>query len=553
MSKSGKKPIENAAAIIERFGGIRPMSAKINVAVTTVQGWKKRDVIPAGRKDIILQTAIEHDIDLSTFFDDAPVIEPVVEEKTVSNDESDAPTDDVSSASDAVTVEDEEKAEDVSEAVAPSVSVESIKTDSVKADNIKEEAPEVVLSASKPDEFIEPKPAASNPDYTELAITTEKRAVTKSSLIAAGLVLLIITAIVATLWPDYEEFTERGTRISAIEDDLSDMKQQQSAFKGLVPENWQSQIDELRTQMSGAQSSAEEVYRDAREVSEDLLAGRNVDKHVVQLQEYVAQIANENGLYGLYSRFETMSSSVIGQQKLDGSVESLLQLFNTVEMEDKDEGYVNNVLGQAREQSALLGETFGDVPEHELKAAAMLLGLTQMRSSLNRGDEAFDGDLQLLMNMVDEDDVELRAALEKLAPHAKSGVLTPEGLSKEFRTVAGDVVAASLSGEDISLSERMSARVNDILKIEKDGELISGTDTQVTVDKTQKMVEEGQLDAAVKLLKKNLNSAELRPLKPWLNKVEGVLNAKSAQKAIEQAIELNTGRGFLGGSQLLSE
>ncbi len=279
------------------------------------------------------------------------------------------------------------------------------------------------------------------------------------------------------------------------------MKQQQSAFKGLVPENWQSQIDELRTQMSGAQSSAEEVYRDAREVSEDLLAGRNVDKHVVQLQEYVAQIANENGLYGLYSRFETMSSSVIGQQKLDGSVESLLQLFNTVEMEDKDEGYVNNVLGQAREQSALLGETFGDVPEHELKAAAMLLGLTQMRSSLNRGDEAFDGDLQLLMNMVDEDDVELRAALEKLAPHAKSGVLTPEGLSKEFRTVAGDVVAASLSGEDISLSERMSARVNDILKIEKDGELISGTDTQVTVDKTQKMVEEGQLDAAVKLLK----------------------------------------------------
>lgn len=43
--------------IIDRFGGIRPMATKIDVPVTTVQGWKKRGVIPAVRHEDILAAA----------------------------------------------------------------------------------------------------------------------------------------------------------------------------------------------------------------------------------------------------------------------------------------------------------------------------------------------------------------------------------------------------------------------------------------------------------------------------------------------------------------
>ena len=39
----------NASKIIEYFGGIRPMSHKINVPVTTIQGWKRRNTIPKNR------------------------------------------------------------------------------------------------------------------------------------------------------------------------------------------------------------------------------------------------------------------------------------------------------------------------------------------------------------------------------------------------------------------------------------------------------------------------------------------------------------------------
>ncbi len=46
-----------AARIIGRFGGIRPMAAKLGVAVSTIQGWKQRGRIPAERREALLAVA----------------------------------------------------------------------------------------------------------------------------------------------------------------------------------------------------------------------------------------------------------------------------------------------------------------------------------------------------------------------------------------------------------------------------------------------------------------------------------------------------------------
>jgi hypothetical protein len=54
----------DAIRIIELFGGIRPMATKIDVAVTTVQGWKNRGAIPESRRAAIEAAAIEHGVDL---------------------------------------------------------------------------------------------------------------------------------------------------------------------------------------------------------------------------------------------------------------------------------------------------------------------------------------------------------------------------------------------------------------------------------------------------------------------------------------------------------
>jgi uroporphyrinogen-III synthase len=46
-----------AQAVIAAFGGIRPMAHKLGVAVSTVQGWKERGIIPANRRDQVLEAA----------------------------------------------------------------------------------------------------------------------------------------------------------------------------------------------------------------------------------------------------------------------------------------------------------------------------------------------------------------------------------------------------------------------------------------------------------------------------------------------------------------
>src|SRR3954470_20302088 len=48
--------------IIDRFGGIRPMATKLAVPVTTVQGWKKRGIIPQLRHADILAAAVRENI-----------------------------------------------------------------------------------------------------------------------------------------------------------------------------------------------------------------------------------------------------------------------------------------------------------------------------------------------------------------------------------------------------------------------------------------------------------------------------------------------------------
>ena len=58
-------PVPNdAARVIEAFGGIRPMAKKLGVAVTTVQGWKERNAIPIRRLDELRAAAEREGIDL---------------------------------------------------------------------------------------------------------------------------------------------------------------------------------------------------------------------------------------------------------------------------------------------------------------------------------------------------------------------------------------------------------------------------------------------------------------------------------------------------------
>ena len=66
----------DAVEVIRRFGGIRPMAAKLGVPVTTVQGWKTRGRIPDNRRQFVLDAAATQDVDLLGAYREASAAQP---------------------------------------------------------------------------------------------------------------------------------------------------------------------------------------------------------------------------------------------------------------------------------------------------------------------------------------------------------------------------------------------------------------------------------------------------------------------------------------------
>lgn len=66
MNDAVETNLQDASAVIEAFGGIRPMAQKLDVPVSTVQGWKQRDAIPENRAGDILAAATIHNVDLGS-------------------------------------------------------------------------------------------------------------------------------------------------------------------------------------------------------------------------------------------------------------------------------------------------------------------------------------------------------------------------------------------------------------------------------------------------------------------------------------------------------
>ncbi len=63
--ETGSEMALDAETVIDRFGGIRPMAQKLDIAVSTVQGWKARNHIPENRWQDIQEVAAREGVDLT--------------------------------------------------------------------------------------------------------------------------------------------------------------------------------------------------------------------------------------------------------------------------------------------------------------------------------------------------------------------------------------------------------------------------------------------------------------------------------------------------------
>ncbi len=501
--------LNNAGEIIDRFGGIRPMAKKMNVAVTTVQGWKKRDVIPGSRRNEVLSAAQTHNVDLSDLLGGATIANENNFDAAVIKAQKQETPERRAQHENAVRVAKAREEKEKQKKLAEKHGLEGIMSGDLLMEEIKR---------------------------------AEKNAIGTSAWVSALFILMTIFVAVLLLWPSKQKIDENGAAISDLTSEVKTVaKDHKSFLKGLIPDDVKAQIDQIKGQAIVLQETLQTAKEQAESMSSGVMGADAgpLSARIGHLEDQMRTMEAPTDLTAMMSKLETLSRTVEGQSQLMGSFE---ELQNIVTGMQGQMGALDSALESVQTAGdSDLGQTLEGLSGTDLKAAALLLGLSQFRTSLNRS-EPFDDDLALLQNLLGEDHPELQSALIELAPHAQDGVLSPERLSDEFKGLAGDIVVSSLTGENISIQEKAKARLNELLQVEKNGELITGTDTQASVARAQKMLDDGNIEGALAELQ-TLEGSAAETAAPFMNEAAMTLMASDVESLLSELVSMRTGIG----------
>ncbi len=496
-----------AEKIIERFGGIRPMATKMNVPVTTVQGWKKRNVIPANRRAEVLAAARTHNIDLSGLNgDDAPVQQG----------------NDFARNMNAARVE-------------QNTNPESLKPH------------EQALAAARATEEMEAR-QRNNVTHEAMMKEIEKvrtQAVRRSVVAAFAVVSLFVVGSGLLIAVGKQKVDQNAARLAELEKTVDTARDVPSAgvIEGSL-NDISNKFNDLRGRTDELQASVATLKQQAESML-NLDSASLADRLMTLEQKLQALTGGNTDLSLVLQRVQDMQASLQGQEKMQAAMGDLQGLIGGLQgrMDNMD-----TALAEEQQSDSALGQALEGVSPQELKAAAMLIGLSQFRDSMNRSGP-FADDLALLQTMLGEKDPELSAEISRLAPYAEKGVLSPKGLSNELKGLAGDIVVSSISGEDLSIQDKALTRFHDVLKIQKNGQPISGNDTQAAVARAQLLLDSGDVDGALVELQ-TLKGPARETAQPIIDQAQITAMAQNVQNMLTNTVMTRIKLGGSGSAPL---
>ncbi len=471
----GMKDVEK---LIDRFGGMRPMARTIDVPVSTIQGWKKRDFIPADRIGDIVRAARTNRVSL-----DGLGITPAANH---------------SRNTDSVTVTD-------------TATLSSAASASPSASPLRPRIEE------QPDYSAKTTSRKTHEQIAALNVAQLRRDAVKRSMITTIGILVLLGGIGFVL------FGKEAKDLNNIVRNQDEMDQRLTKFRSDY-DSFETTVSEGLNTTNNRISEVAGVVGVQRDSEGNVVLNNDMTmaERVTALESRLRAAGEDIDVGQLMSRFTAMTGTQEGQDSANAVMAELKTVVDGIQARMGD---MDAALNQAKAENAELAESLQNVTGRDLSAAAMLLAMTQMRESLNRS-EPFADDLQVLQNLVGEDDPELTASINRLAPYAESGVLTPEGLSAELRGLTGEIIAASLRGEDVSVKEKMAARLGQILSIEKDGKPVMGIKEQTIIARAQTALDQGDVAAAVRELNK-LEGPAAEAAAPVTLQAQGTLNAQN--------------------------
>jgi len=464
--------LKNVNKLINRFGGMRPMARKVDVPVSTIQGWKKRDYIPSERVDEIITAAKKNNVSMDEF------------------------------------------------------DVETVKTNSAN-ENITQPSPAKTITNDEP--LISKPKTAENTAQAKPKTPHENnngfidgdklgRDITTRSILTTVSILAVIGGLGYVLFAnDVKNVRNMASQQGQIENQVSAVETKYDSFETTVTEG----LNSLNSQVTDI-AAAVGIQRNS---DGELVLNNNLSlgERLTGLESRLRASGEEIDLGQMMTKFQSLTQAVDENGNLNDTAMTDLQgMINSLQARIGD---IDASLAKAKAENAELAKSLENVTGRDISAAAMLMAMTQMRSSLNR-EQPFQEDLNVLQQLVGNDDPQLTTSINRLAPYAESGVLSPEGLSNELRAMTGDIISAALRGEDLSIKEKIMGRLGQILSVQKDGKPLLGIEEQTVIANAQKALDNGDVKTALAELNK-LEGEAAQVAKPVKNQVEGTLNAET--------------------------
>lgn len=463
--------IPNGEKIVERFGGIRPMASKLNVPVTTVQGWKKRDAIPAIRRDEILNAAAHYDIDLK-----------------------------------------------------------GVLSDSVANQNDQGRKPSTIAE----DPALTFRPASPAPQAARLDIKSQsfdmrdvKRIARRTSLLTSAALIVLVAGV------GFVFFGGKGSPLTpsdnaALESRVTAVEQQQSNFSSLINQSTAALQQQIANLTNAFGFTPQQLADVARSVTAG--GGATITQRLAVLEKQLN--ANQTaGVPPSNAFVDNLQSMAQNPAQWQAAVDELRNVVNSLQ------GRMDNfdtALQQAKTENQTLAQTFENISGRDLSAAAMLLALTQLRAAADR-QTPFTEDLALLRNVAQGSDPQLAASIDKMAPYAETGILSPGGLKRELQASANDIISAKLKGENLSLKDRVMARLQGLFSIKKDGMSVAGGTERALIDQASRQLDNNDVAGAMATLQQ-LRGPAAQAAQPWQQKASATLSAQVLDNQLVNAI-----------------
>ncbi len=496
-----------AQPVIDAFGGLRPLANRLDLTASTVQGWKKRGMIPEARADAVLAAAREDGIDISALLTEG--------QTRMSSENGENKNQQIPKSNNAKKESERRRVTDRRQQK-PRLDAQG----NILAD-----------AYTGPDRRSGMDRRAYE-DAKRKKIRAEKwKFVNRTVLMAAFFLIAIIYGAGFLLAPEFFAIRKEAAKMEDYERRLHDYELK---LKEYQEQQQQKKSGSLGQMINNGISKVEDAVETAKTTANTVagVAGQTIESGDIH--------GGVQQLFSMLALLQKMNSTEEGRQAV---AEMMARLQGLMGMANGDQAALGEAVDTARKKDPTLNKLTDGMSSRELGAAAVLLALNELRANMN-SERAFEQDLAIVQKFAGNDPA-MQKAMQNLAPYAKSGVLSKETLQKEFRGIAADIVMAKLRGEDATVRDRVLERLGKYAKVRKVDD-IEGNSTDAVVARAEIMLDQGDIRGAIKELQ-TLDGASAETAEPWMNQAAGNVMADDATAMMMQKL-MQQLSGMSGGS-----